>query len=134
MKAVIDTNVFVSGIFWKGPPHQILKAWQKGKFTLVISPSILGEYQRVLAELSSKYGTSIQYDRILDLVSVHADVVPAISFPQPICRDPDDDKFIATAFSAKAEFIVTGDKALLELNGFQEIKVVTASVFLKQLS
>jgi predicted nucleic acid-binding protein len=47
MKAVIDTNVFVSGIFWKGPPYRILKAWQNGEFTLVVSPPIIQEYIQI---------------------------------------------------------------------------------------
>jgi predicted nucleic acid-binding protein len=44
MRAVIDTNVFVSGIFWAGPPRQILVAWQTGRFKLVLSSAILEEY------------------------------------------------------------------------------------------
>ena len=43
LKVVMDTNVFVSGIFFSGPPYQILKAWQSGEFELVVSPEILDE-------------------------------------------------------------------------------------------
>ena len=38
MKVVLDTNVFVSGVFFKGPPFQILQAWKEGKVQLVLSP------------------------------------------------------------------------------------------------
>jgi len=109
MKAIVDTNVFVSGIFWKGPPHKILLAWQKGRFQLVVSPAILEEYRRVLAELAAKYG-GVQYDRILELVELHAEIVAPIEFVRPVCTDPDDDKFLAAALSAGAEHITSGDE------------------------
>jgi putative PIN family toxin of toxin-antitoxin system len=48
MKVVLDTNVFISGIFFSGPPYQILKAWRDGKIQLVLSESILEEYLFVL--------------------------------------------------------------------------------------
>lgn len=47
MKAILDTNVFVSGVFFSGPPYQILKAWRDGNVQLVISTDILSEYIRV---------------------------------------------------------------------------------------
>jgi uncharacterized protein len=50
IKAILDTNVFISGVFWKGPPFEILKAWQEQRFRLAISPPILDEYRRVLDE------------------------------------------------------------------------------------
>ena len=47
LKVVMDTNVFVSGAFFSGPPCQILKVWQGGDFELVVSQDILNEYRRV---------------------------------------------------------------------------------------
>jgi predicted nucleic acid-binding protein len=55
MKVVLDTNVLVSGIFFSGPPAEILRAWSQGKFKLVLSPQILDEYTRVSAELAGKF-------------------------------------------------------------------------------
>ena len=52
MKIVLDTNVLVSGIFFSGPPYEILKAWRDGRIGLVISTEILTEYQRVADELA----------------------------------------------------------------------------------
>ena len=67
IRAVIDRNVFVSGVFWKGPPYQILKAWALYQFKIVITSDILNEYERVLLELAKKYNFS-NHDRILELV------------------------------------------------------------------
>lgn len=53
-KAILDTNVLISGVFWKGPPFEILKTWQEQRFRLAISPPILDEYRRVLDEMMKK--------------------------------------------------------------------------------
>ena len=47
MKVVLDTNVFVSGVFFCGPPYDILSAWRGGRLQLVVSAEILEEYRRV---------------------------------------------------------------------------------------
>ena len=47
MKIVLDTNVFISGIFFSGPPYQILKAWKDKKIQIVLSQEIVTEYQRM---------------------------------------------------------------------------------------
>lgn len=47
MKVILDTNVFVSGIFFSGPPYQILDAWRDERFRLIVSFEILEEYRRV---------------------------------------------------------------------------------------
>ena len=51
MRVILDTNVFISGIFFSGPPSQILKGWAKQIFQIVLSQQILGEYKRVAGEL-----------------------------------------------------------------------------------
>ncbi len=50
MKAILDTDLFIPGVFWKCPPFEILKAWQEQRLRLAISPPILGEYRRVVDE------------------------------------------------------------------------------------
>lgn len=69
MKIVLDTNVFISGIFFSGPPSEILKAWRDTKFQIILSKEILFEYQRVAEELSLKY-PSVSIDAIIELVTV----------------------------------------------------------------
>jgi uncharacterized protein len=132
MKVVVDTNVFASGVFWKGPPYQILQAWERGQIKLVVSPPILDEYRRVLIELAV-HRPGVKYERSLELVGLHAEVVTALAFARPVCTDPDDDIFLATALSAGVEYIVSGDKALLAQNGFRGLHVVPPRAFLSQL-
>ena len=43
MKIVLDTNVFISGVFFTGPPYHILEAWRDGNVEIIISEEILDE-------------------------------------------------------------------------------------------
>ena len=93
MKIILDTNVFVSGIFFSGPSYEILKAWRNGKFKIVVSQEILLEYQRISEKLNQKFPmTNIQ--PMIDLITVKADLVIGLKLPIQICKDPEDDKFI----------------------------------------
>ena len=67
MRIVLDTNVFISGIFFTGPPFTILQAWEEETVTLLISPPILEEYQRVAAEISKQF-PGIDLTTILQLI------------------------------------------------------------------
>ena len=114
IKAILDTNVFISGVFWKGPPFEILKAWQEQRFRLAISPPILDEYRRVLDELMKIRPLSV-VSTILKVIELHSEMVGPVSFLEPVCSDPDDDKVLEAALAADADYLVTGDTALLNL-------------------
>lgn len=128
MRVILDTNVFISGIFFTGPPYQILKAWHDGKLKLVISPDIIEEYQRVGTALAKKF-PSIDLRQILELVTIKAEMVHDHCLPEPVCVDPDDDKFLACALESKSKIIVSGDKHLLDVSGFREIRVLKPRKF-----
>lgn len=131
MKIVLDTNVLVSGIFFSGPPADILRAWSRGKFRLVLSPEILDEYTRVSTELADKF-PDIDIRRILDLVVVRSEVCSPGALPQQVCEDPHDDKFFAAALDRRAKIIISGDKHLLRVSGYQGVSVLTPRQFLAQ--
>jgi uncharacterized protein len=101
MKIVIDTNVFVSGIFFTGPPYRILEAWRNGRLQPAISQEIVDEYQSVVDELSKQY-PAIDTIPILDFVSKNTKIIMAPSLPEPVCMDPDDDKFLAAAAARRS--------------------------------
>jgi putative PIN family toxin of toxin-antitoxin system len=128
MKIVLDTNVLISGIFFTGPPYQILKAWQENKIKIIVSEDILSEYQRVAEELSHQF-PSVDIDQILELITVHAEIVDSSDFQITICEDPDDNKFISCALASKSKIIVSGDKHLLKINGYKGIQVLKPREF-----
>ena len=130
MKVVIDTNVFVSGIFWKGTPLKVLEKWRAGDFQLVISSAILNEYQRVIDELTGRYPSS-DAAAMMDLVKINAKMTNPVSLVRPVCTDHDDDKFLEAAVSSGAQYIVSGDKALLKVRVFRDVSIVTPAQFIR---
>jgi len=132
MKIVLDTNVLVSGIFFSGPPSQILVAWQDGMVHLVTSAEILDEYVRVVDELSGRY-PDLEADSILAVIAANIELVEPIELDEQVCSDPDDDKFIACALAARAKVIVSGDRHLLRASDYRGVKVVRPRVFVDSL-
>jgi putative PIN family toxin of toxin-antitoxin system len=128
VKAILDTNVFISGVFFGGPPGKILQGWGDGRFTLVLSPEILEEYQRVAEVLSKKY-PPIDLTELLELIVVEADMIQAKPLNEPVSADPDDDMFIACALASGARLIVSGDKHLLDVDGYSGIEVLKPKAF-----
>ncbi len=131
MKVIIDTNVFVSGIFWDGPPNVILRACNLGKLKLVLSSEILQEYKRIAFKTSLKF-PGVDLAPFITLLGTQASIYDAPALPQALCEDPDDDKFLACAVASKVSLIVTGDKALLKLDGYQGIVILKPKDFVKQ--
>jgi len=129
VRIVLNTNVFVSGVFFSGPPYQILKAWRDGKVQLVISQEILEEYQRVGETLAYQF-PGVDLGPILELVTVKAELTQAPRLPEPVCDDPDDDKFLACALASNSEVIISGDKHLLKVSGYCGINILRPRKFL----
>lgn len=128
LKIVMDTNVFISGIFFSGPPYQILKAWQSGEFELAISQEILAEYRRV-AEILAEERPKIDLNPILTFVIKHAKVYRPARLKEPICEDPDDDKFLECVLASGSKIVISGDKHLLKVSGYEGIKVLKPREF-----
>jgi len=109
VRIVLDTNVFISGIFFSGPPHRILQGWREGRIQLVLTPEILEEYRRVAEVLHEKF-PAVELGRLLELVVVEAEMCQAEPLTEAVSADPDDDKFIACSLSSGSKLIVSGDK------------------------
>lgn len=130
MKVILDTNIVISGYVWGGPPGKILAQWAQKKFALIVSPQILEEYAGSMESICSRYRQPYPHD-FLATINLYSITVPDVSLPQQICEDPDDDKFLATALSSQADFLVTGDKLLLKIKNFSACKIMKAAEFLK---
>jgi putative PIN family toxin of toxin-antitoxin system len=128
VRIVLDTNVFISGIFFTGPPHRILTAWHEGELELVASAEILDEYRRVGRELSNQF-PGVDLDPLLALLVVGADLVIAPELPESVSQDPDDDKFLACALAGQCQTIVSGDKHLKKVTGYRGVEVLSPRAF-----
>ena len=106
-----------SWVFFAGPPCRILEGWRAGRVQLVISHEILEEYQRVGDILAVQF-PGVDLQPRLDLVTMNAEIFSDKIIAEPVCEDPDDDKFIACAMVSGCKIIVSGDKHLLKLSGF----------------
>jgi putative PIN family toxin of toxin-antitoxin system len=131
VKIICDTNVLVSGIFFKGPPYKILEYWRDGKCELIVSEEIFKEYTLVCERLHAKYH-NIKIKEIIDFIAINAHFYQQIEINEPITKDRDDDKFIKCALASDVKIIISGDKHLLDVNGYKGIEVISPSGFIKK--
>ena len=75
---------------------------------------------------------SIDLKPILDLVTIAAELYQTQDLPKPVCTDPDDDKFLACAIASGSRIIVSGDKHLLNVSGYQGIEILKPHEFIKR--
>ncbi|MDU9048916.1 MAG: putative toxin-antitoxin system toxin component, PIN family [Candidatus Electrothrix sp. Rat3] len=128
MRIVLDTNVFISAIFFGGPPSEILTSWKHSQIQIIFTKEILEEYQRVGKELSVKY-PSVNIEPILELFTIFGEFVGTEGIKETICEDPDDNKFIECAIASGSKLIVSGDKHLLNISGYKRIEVLKPREF-----
>ena len=132
MKVIIDTNVFISGLFWSGPPSKIMEMWESRKLSLVLSDEIFEEYKRVAFHLQEKHPL-IDLAPFFNLLIFHGEFYTPAKLSKNICKDPDDDKFISCALASYVNIVISGDKELLNLSGYQGVSIITPSLFLKKI-
>ena len=131
MKAVVDTNVAVSGLLWNGPPNQILRWARQGVLKVLACEETTAELRRVV-----QYGRFAQRLAILEITPAEVFAyfmnlilfVPTPEFiPNQIIEDPFDNLFLELASEKKAHLIISGDKHLLDLKEYNHIQIVTPS-------
>ena len=131
MKVILDTNVLVSGIFFKGPPYRIFQIWESGHLEIVISHEILAEYRRVIKDIGVHF-PHIDISKLFGMIARKAHLTLALASHPQICDDPDDDKFFFAALASKTSVIISRDKHLLDRSGFSGIIVLKPRSFLDQ--
>lgn len=131
IRVVIDTNVFISS-FFGGNPRAIIDLWKSGRITLCLSPSIVDEYVDVLRRLGLQDAPEL--DELLHLFAqgFHVLFTSKTAKLNIVEKDPDDDKFIECAVALKAEFVISGDKALTDIQDYMGIKIQSPKQFLDE--
>ena len=133
LKVVIDTSVWLSGIFWRGIPRRILGAWKAGDFEVVVSEGVLAELERKLTEKVAEFGADPGIaEEWITLIGEEAFLVEPRERIQA-CRDAGDDRFLEAAIAGQAAFVVSGDKDLTDMARFRDVEIVTPREFLKNL-
>jgi uncharacterized protein len=130
-RIVLDTNVTISALFWKGYPRVIYDLVEDGKAILLWSRNIEAELIRVLSY--SKFGlTSSEMFPIVNHLRSHAYFVEERTRIEIIKDDPTDNIFIECAIDGNADYIISGDHHLVNLQGYKLIKIISAKDFLIQ--
>ena len=136
MRAIIDTNVFIAGLLWRGSPHVLLEHARAGTLTVISSSTLIAELADVLgrakfAAILSKTSTSLE--RTIAEVRQLAELIDPPPLERPVCRDSTDDHVLALALSANADMVVSGDDDLLVLRSFANIPIVTPADAVQRL-
>jgi putative PIN family toxin of toxin-antitoxin system len=128
MRAVIDTNVLLSGLLWYGPPHTLIEHIRAGSLSLISSPGLLAEFSAVVRRAKFQpilARSAIRPDHLLAELERLAELVDPPPLPIQISRDPDDDAVLALAAMASADMIISGDADLLAITQYAGIRIVT---------
>jgi putative PIN family toxin of toxin-antitoxin system len=137
VRAVVDTNVLLSGLFWRGRPHALMEQVRAGSLTLISSPALLAElaevmnrqkFQVILARSKTDpEQTLVELRRLVEIV----DPPP---LPAPVSRDPSDDDVLALATASRADLIITGDADLLTLGSHAGIPIIDPAEAITRIS
>ena len=125
---VLDTNVIISSIFWIGNSHKIVNLAIEQKITNFTSPEMLNELAKVLRE---KF--KVPEDKIEEqvaLVAKYSQITEPKIKVKAIKEDPSDDKILECALSCNADYIVSGNWHLLELETYKGVKIIKPKEFL----
>ena len=137
IKALIDTNILVSGLFAEtGRIAELMNLWVNGGFELVTSEEILDELYRVFHKPSIQKHFNPSEEEIMEYLTIikeRALTTYNLYQTDKIKKDPSDNKFLSCALEARADFIVSGDKHLTEVKNFYGIKIVGVKPFLETI-
>lgn len=133
IKAILDTNVVISAIVFGGKPRRVLNLAIEGKISLFFSEPMFEEIREILGGRKFRLTTPqlLAVERELEAIS---DTVYPDKSIKVVKDDPDDDLFIECALAADADYIVSGDKHLLDLKRYGNIKIVNAAEFIELVS
>lgn len=127
MKAVFDTNIFISGIFWEGSSNKALILWKEGKFTMVTSLKIISELIEVLQDFKIKLPDEMVKEWT-DLIVRNSMIVEPKEKIEAV-NDPKDNIFIEIAVAGNVDYVISQDNHLLKLKEFRGIKIITPEEF-----
>ena len=127
MRIVVDTNVVISGMFFGGNPRKIIESIVDGDIAAFATTEIIDEYMEIIESMIERKQGSFN-QRVFSPLFSALNIINSETKIE-ISRDPDDDKFIECAVDAKALYIVSGDKDLLDISEYKDIQIITAKEF-----
>ena len=136
MRVVLDTNVYLSALMSPaGPPARIVELWLEGRFEVIVSDPIEAEIldglgrERIRRYLRRSPDWIDRFLRALRQATLRVEPVIVDVIPQ----DPPDNLIIGTAIAAGADYLVSGNKHVLDLGSYDRVQIVTPRHFLDVL-
>lgn len=133
IRVVLDTNTYISAFFWRGNPYKILKSCYRGKIHLLSSLEIIREIEYILSREKKFEMSDEDIEKHIQLILSHSQIVEPMKKIDVIKKDPSDNKFLECAIEGKTDYIISGNRHLLELKKFKEIKILRAKEFLDEI-
>jgi putative PIN family toxin of toxin-antitoxin system len=130
-RVVIDTNVLVSAIIGRGKPRRLLRQVLRNR-SAVSSREMIAELADVLPRERFSL-TAKQIGRFLSIYARRSEIVDLNRRIEAVNEDPDDNIMLGTAVNGRAAFIITGDKHLLALKEFEDVRIITVDAALRVL-
>ena len=130
MRVLLDTNVVVSAVLFGGVPQQCLRRGLAGDFELVTATGLLDELEHVLLDRFGLPREAVAFIR--GDLELAAEVV-APTRVEAVSRDAGDDLVLAAAREGRADYVVTGDRDLLDLGRYGSVAILTPRAFLDRL-
>lgn len=130
MRVVLDTNIVISALLWRGTPYRLFEFLNaRAETSIASSTPLIEELARVLTRPSMSRRLASIGTGAAAIMQSYLTVVSLVTPAEiaPICRDVDDDMVLATALAARANLINSGDDDLLSLRRWQDIDIVTAA-------
>ncbi len=129
MRIVLDTNVVLSALLWRGTPYHLLQSIRRSEHVLLFSSvALLTELAEVLVRPALATRLILIGREAHELLADYVDAVELVapsSVPRVVAADVDDDQVIAAAVAAEADLVITGDRALLALGRHGKTRVVS---------
>jgi len=126
---ILDMNILVSALIFKGELSKLVDLWKKGQIRPLFSRATFAEFRRVLDyqkfRLSVEEIETIAQEDVLPFF----DVVEPVKKKSGLCRDPEGDKFLTLAMTAGADIIITGDDDLMSLKKVGNTDIIKPASF-----
>lgn len=131
LKIVVDTNVLVSAVGWdKGNERQIIDKCAEGKLQLVVSKDLLDEFEEVIFRPKFDFIPHWKKPEFLTLLTEISTILSPGIVLKIINEDEGDNRVLECAVAGEVDYIISGDKHLLNLSNIGNIKILRPSQFL----
>jgi putative PIN family toxin of toxin-antitoxin system len=136
MRVVLDTSTLVSAVLWDGLPQKVYQSARLDHITLLSSPPLIQELEIVLRRAKFVRAFAAANTSAEAVLAEYRDIVEWVTpgdVPTDAVRDPKDVIVLACAVGGQADYIVSGDRDLLDLQQYQTVSIITAAEYVQLL-